>query len=183
MAATGHGFRPSSGHHLQQHILVRELDQPVPHSVVQFALALRLREPRSLRELDSRPPSRAQLPSALRWLRGDRFAAAALGSTVDELKPDRRTTFQSRHVRGAVARTVRFCTENCLVRFCTENSKGRCFVTALAVRPTLGCFRAGWHRCARGGFTMPAILSDLLLFSCVTAFITGFVIAAASLLG
>ena len=30
---------------------------------------------------------------------------------------------------------------------------------------------------------MPAILSDLLLFSCVTAFITGFAIAAASLLG
>jgi hypothetical protein len=30
---------------------------------------------------------------------------------------------------------------------------------------------------------MPAILSDLLLFSCVTVFITGFVIAAASLLG
>jgi hypothetical protein len=30
---------------------------------------------------------------------------------------------------------------------------------------------------------MPAILSDLLLFSCVTVFITGFVIAAASLFG
>jgi hypothetical protein len=34
-----------------------------------------------------------------------------------------------------------------------------------------------------GGFSMLAILNELLLFSCTTAFITGIVIAAARVLG
>ena len=37
-------------------------------------------------------------------------------------------------------------------------------------------------RCCIGGFLMAVILHDLLLFSCLAAFVTGIVIAAASLL-
>jgi len=51
-ALTGFGRRPRTASSSTYSFV----DQPVPHFVVKIALALRLREPRSLRELGCRPP-------------------------------------------------------------------------------------------------------------------------------
>jgi hypothetical protein len=56
--------------------------------------------------------------------------------------------------------------------FCTD------LTIAAAFRPGYSCAPSALHR----GFPMALILHDLLLFSCLAAFVTGIVIAAASLL-
>jgi hypothetical protein len=52
-----------------------------------------------------------------------------------------------------------------------------------APRDGLGMSRWGPHRGLKGDARMPMLLSDLVLFSCLAAFIAGIAIAAASLLG
>jgi len=56
--------------------------------------------------------------------------------------------------------------------FCTE------VTIASAFRPRYSCAPSALHR----GSPMAVILHDLLLFSCLATFVTGIVIAAASLL-
>ena len=46
----------------------------------------------------------------------------------------------------------------------------------------LGCQHGPAQGRRRGGASMPMLLSDLVLFSCLLAFVTGIVIAVASLL-
>jgi thiol:disulfide interchange protein len=48
---------------------------------------------------------------------------------------------------------------------------------------SLGCSKMTAHReVSRGGFSVIGILSDLVLFSCLAAFITGIVLAVANVL-
>jgi hypothetical protein len=55
--------------------------------------------------------------------------------------------------------------------------------SAIEQRPTLWCAKIVLHREGkRGGIGMPMLLTDLVLFSVLAAWVTGMVIAIASLL-